>query len=415
MATLSLRGLFVAPSSIAWVLVQQITTKFFFGLKFLLAAKLLGPEQFGMVGVAIAALAIVESLADTGMTQAMIQRKAKLNETEAGAVWTLQLARGFVIALILAVSSDVVASLFRIREASPLIMIAAILPIIRNAVNPGFYVLQRDRNFRAVSMSETISAVTDFSVALVLLESGYGPVAVLFGSCSGDLFRFLISWAKFSTPLCVNFHWKHIAELGRYGLWIWLSSILAVMLNQFDKVIVARWLGAGSFGLYQTSSRLAQLGISDIALAVGQYLFPTMSRIYHEHRESGRAYFLNALVKMSIFSGILSLLLISVSRFFVEKILGEAWLSAVLLIRIQCLSMWIGAMIAVCVAYLRASGRPKVVTCSSIIQLAVLTMPSYWVIQIYGVQGMAWLVLSSLSASFLYMVSQAAKGDMECA
>jgi len=403
------------PDHIAWVLIQQIMCKGLFGIKFLFAARILGPERFGLVGVAIAALAIVESLADTGMMQAIIQRPSKLAPSEAGAVWTLQLLRGAIIATALAVSAGFIARLFGIPDSATLIMVAAILPLIRNAVHPGFFLLQRERNFRAVSLSESLSSGVDFFAALTLLESGCGPVSVLLGSCSGDAIRLALSWSKFRIPLQANLKWKKISDLGRYGLWIWASSILAVLLNQFDKFVVARWLGPASFGVYQTSSRLAQLGISDIALAAGQYLFPTMARMHNERQADGKKYFYKALLKMSIISGFLSAALICFAPFLVGKILGEKWISAIPVIRIQCVSMWFGAMIAVCVAFLRASGRPHVVTYSSIIQLFVLIMPSYWVINRFGVIGMAWLVFSALGVSLLYMVKQALSGVEQCA
>lgn len=389
---------------IAWVLLQQLINKGCMGLKFVIAARILGPEKFGLVGVAIAALAIVESLADTGMTQAIIQRSGLLTLMEGGAVWTLQIVRGCLITFILAVLASPIAELFGIPQSSGLIAFAAILPALRNAVNPGYYYLQRSRNFRAFSINEITGAILDFIGSVFLLKIGLGPASVLIGVMFSDMFRLIRSWISFRIAIKPNLEWSKIREMGRYGLWIWASSTLTVILNQFDKIIVARWLGVANFGIYQTSARFAQLGISDIAVAAGQYLFPTMSKIHHTDSSKGKKFFFESLIKMTLVSGGLSAIFVLIAPIFVKVLLGSAWISAIPVLRIQCLSMWIGALIAVCVAYCRASGNPKFVSYAGLIQLVVLVVPSYWVIKFYGVIGMAFLVMIALFVSFIFMI-----------
>ena len=117
---------------------------------------------------------------------------------------------------------------------------------------------------------------------------------------------------------------------------------------------------------------------------------------------------------MAVISGALSLSLAAGASLLIGAVLGNEWLSAVPILRIQCLSMWIGALIAVCVAFLRASGRPQCVTHASLIQLSVLVLPSYSVINYFGVVGMAWLVTTALALACLYMYRQAVIRSPQC-
>ena len=394
-------------SHVAWVLIQHVLVKGFFAAKFLIAARLLGPEQFGLVGVALAALAIVESLSDTGLTQALIQREKLLSPAEAGAVWTLQITRGFVLLVVLYLFAGPIGNLFGIAAAAPLIALAALLPLVRNAVNPGYAVLQRDRRFRALSASESAVSMMDLLSTIAFLYAGLGAVSVLMGSLVADGCRLVLSWFAFRLPMTVNIAWGAIKDLGKYGRWIWGTSVLTVILNQFDKIVVARWLGATQFGMYQTASRLAQMAVADVAVALGGFLFPSISTLHHSSPAKAHAYFLGALRKIGLVCGALAIASILLGPLVLSLILGPAWQGVGPVLQLQCVSMWFGALIAVCVAYLKAIGKPRSISVATVFQLLTLALPAYWVVNAWGSVGMAGLVAVSLGVSFLVMYFQA--------
>lgn len=359
-----------------------------------------------MVAVALAALAIVESLSDTGMPQALIQRKNHITRKEAGAAWTLQVGRGLVLMLVLYLFSQPLASLFGIAEAASLIALASALPLARNAINPGFLLLQKDRNFRVIGISESAVSIVDVAMTFACIFGGLGAASVLLGTLTADSSRFALSWLFFRYPMTVNCRWSAIKDLGRYGRWIWGTSVLAVVLNQFDKVVIARWLGATQFGMYQTSSRVAQLAVADIAVALGGFLFPTMVQLHHASPKEAHAYFLKSLKRIGMICGGLSLGVITVGPKVLQLILGAAWHGTGPILQIQGISMWFGSLIAVCVAYLRAIGRPNVIAHATFVQLLVLVTPAYWVVQGYGAIGMAVLVTVGLASSLGVMIFQ---------
>ena len=172
---------FSNKESFLWVVVQQVFVRGLTALKFFVAARILGPESFAQIGVGLLAVAMVESLTDTGMQQAVIQKSTQLDHTEAGAVWTLQIIRGAVLAFFLLLVSPYIAEAFSVASAAGLIALAAVLPLIRNCLNPGYFSLHRSRNFRAVCFTEVISVISDGVVAGMLLILGFGPMSVIVG------------------------------------------------------------------------------------------------------------------------------------------------------------------------------------------------------------------------------------------
>ena len=84
----------LAPSAATWVLAQQVAVRGLVAVKFLAIGRLLGPAAIGSVSVALLAVAIAESLSDTGLAQAVVQGRDAPTRDELGAVFTTLVARG---------------------------------------------------------------------------------------------------------------------------------------------------------------------------------------------------------------------------------------------------------------------------------------------------------------------------------
>lgn len=381
------------PQHALWVVLQMFLVRGVVALKLLLAARLLGPEQVGLVGIALLTLAIVESISDTGLSQAVIQHRERIGSWQGGSIWSLQVTRGFVLALGLIGLAIPIGMFFKEERASTLIALAALLPIVRNAFNPGLVLAQRDRNFRGIAGLEGASALADLAVTLIAIRLGVGAASMLLGVLAADVLKCASTWTLFRYRIRPNFHWGGLRELTSFGKWVWGSSVVTLLLNQLDKVLVARFLGTAEFGLYQVASRIAQLVIADSATAIGQYLYPTFAHRFRVSEEYSRGLFRYVFVRVFGAALTIALLLSTFSNDVVSIALGEAWMPASRVLKVLAFSMCVGAVIAVLVPYCRAIGRPKIVTAATLLQLLVLAPLSVAMIWAYGAMGMAFATL----------------------
>lgn len=373
-------------------------------LKFLLAARLLGPELIGLVGIATLSLAIVESLSDTGLSQAVVQRHSTINPREAGAVWTLQMSRGLVLAIALLLLAVPIAALFKVSASAGLVALAAVIPLLRNAFNPGLFLVQRDRNFRRLSLFEASAASLDFAITLLFIHLGFGAMSILLGNIASDFVKLTLSWTWFRVYMQPTFQWRLIKELTSFGKWVWGTSVLTLVLNQLDKVLVARFLGTTEFGLYQVASRIAQLVVADGAVALGQYLFPTFAKRHRSSPKAARDYLSWTMRRLVPGAGAIALVLIVVAGVLVNLVLSAEWSTAVPVLRALAAPMFLGAIIAVLVAYLRGTGIPKVVTQATIAQLIVLLVVAPPLLYYFAAIGMAISLAIAGAAAVAYML-----------
>ncbi|SDH14814.1 oligosaccharide flippase family protein [Paraburkholderia phenazinium] len=391
-------------SAATWVLIQQVVVRGLVALKFLAIGRMLGPAAIGSVSVALLAVAIAEALSDTGLAQAVVQAKVMPSRGELGAVWTTLTARGTLIALLLIALAPLMNAQFHLGGSLVLLQLAAALPLIRGLASPAYYMVQRERRFQQLAGVETSAAFADCAIGLACAWGGAGAIAVLIGMLVGEALKTLLTWTTMGPRPPVRFAWHGIGHYVNFSRWIWAGSVVNLLLNQFDKVLVAKLLGPVALGAYQMSSKLAQMLLADAAIALGQYLFPTFSA--HHRREDGSAARLFARYMIVIVTGLVAVVLVlrwTAAPLFM-LVLGPAWMSAVPLFRIFVINMAIGAVIAMLVAYLRAVGAPKAATEASVLQVIALVVIVPPATHLWGVTGVAWAMTVGLSGSAAWML-----------
>jgi O-antigen/teichoic acid export membrane protein len=390
-------------SAATWVLLQQVVVRGLVALKFLAIGRMLGPAAIGSVSVALLAVAIAEALSDTGLAQAVVQAKNVPTRSELGAVWTTLTARGALIALLLIALAPLMNAQFHLGGSLLLLQLAAALPLIRGVASPAYYMVQRDRGFQQLAGVETSAAFTDCAIGLCCAWGGMGAFAVLVGMIAGETLKTVLTWTTMGPRPPIRLAWHGIGHYVNFSRWIWAGSVVNLVLNQFDKVLVAKLLGPVALGAYQMSSKLAQMLLADAAIALGQYLFPTFSA--HHRREDGSAAKLFARYMTVIVLGLVVVVLVlrwTAAPLFM-LVLGPAWMSAVPLFKIFVINMAIGAVIAMLVAYLRAIGAPKAATQASILQVIALVIIVPPATHLWGVTGVAWSMTAGLSAAAAWM------------
>jgi O-antigen/teichoic acid export membrane protein len=392
------------PGHVGWVLGQQVVLRTCQALKFLIAARCLGPEAFALVAVAMTVLLVAEALSDTGLGPAMVQRAQPISPPEVGAVWTLQLFRGGVLALVLWGLSQPLADLFLLPAASDLIAFVALVPVFRGAGHPGYLLLQRDRAFRAVSGAECMGAILDLGVTMLALHVGLGPASLVWGSLAAEVWRLCAGVLLSRVSLQPNLGWRRVRALGQFGVWVWATSALAVLLNQFDKVVVARWLGGVEFGLYQTAARVAQLAVTDLPSAAAQHAFANISRAHHQAPQAAQGLFIRYLRWTAMGAGVVAVALALAAHPLLVGVLGPQWADAVPVLRAQCAAMWVGALMAMAVAHVRATGKPQWVVHAVLGQALVLVTLAWPAIHWAGAVGMALAAAAAGGAALAYLL-----------
>ncbi|HTR08672.1 MAG TPA: oligosaccharide flippase family protein [Paraburkholderia sp.] len=396
------------PGAATWVLLQQVVVRGLVAVKFLVIGRILGPSAIGLASVALLAVAIAEALSDTGLAQAVIQGPAPPTRAESGAVWTTLATRGLLIALLLVASAPLMDAQFHLGGAIGLVQLAALLPLLRGLASPAYFIAQRERRFQHIAAIEISSACVDCGLGVALAMAGAGPYSLLLGMMIGEACKSVVTWVALAPRPPVRLRWSGIGHYVGFSRWIWASSVIILITNQFDKVVVGKLLGPTQLGAWQMSSKLAQMLLADAAIAMSQYLFPTFAAHHRGGPQAAARLFRWYLAAAALgLASVVIVLRLTAEPLF-ALVLGAAWLPAVPLFRIFVINMAISALNSVLASYLRAVGDARAVTVASLLQVIALVVSVPPAMHAWGVTGIAWSMTFGLASGAGWMLYRVA-------
>lgn len=387
-----------------WVLVQQFLSRGFVAIKFLLLARLLGPESMGLISIALVSLAFVEATTELGLMHAVVQRKFDLNLGQSNALWTLQLIRGIAISFILYISAPMLVNLFQVPDSLSVLQLISIIPLLRGLASIGFFNSNRNRNFRTISLIQVCVTLIDLLVSVILIMYIPTPMSAIMGLVIAEFVRVILSHIIYKTYPRINFDFKSISDIVNYGKWIWANSVSSFLFNQLDKVLASRYLGVSMVGYYQMSQKMTQMSITDISFAMGQYLFPVFSKMNREKNISITKFYIKIMEVIVGFAIFTSAVLYINAEWIVDKILGDQWGQMIPILQFMLISASLAGVINVSVVFHRALGNPRIVTKASYIQLILFCVLAAVGLTYLGVYGLIFANIVGLCASNIILL-----------
>jgi O-antigen/teichoic acid export membrane protein len=154
-----------------------------------LAARVLSPRDFGIMGVAMLSLTIVEQLSQTGFHSALVQRDKDV-EAYLDVAFTWHVLRGAVIALLLAILAPWLGRFYHESALVPVMLAAALQPLLSGFANIGQVHFHRQLDFRAlalVKLSQVALRVAVFVPAILYFRNVWALVAGVLASALSAL------------------------------------------------------------------------------------------------------------------------------------------------------------------------------------------------------------------------------------
>jgi O-antigen/teichoic acid export membrane protein len=299
----------------------------------LLLARLLGPKDFGLVGMVTAITEILTWLRDFGLSSAAIQRST-ITDQQISTLFWINILLGALLALVVAAMAPAVAGFYHKPEPFGVTVVLAAGFLFNGAGVQHSALLQRQMRFTALAMISVVSSLVGTVIAIGGAEAGYGYWALVAMAVSSPLsatvgFWLTTGWIPRTPERRVG-----IRSMMRFGGALTLNGLVAYVAFNADKVMIGRfWGAAAAMGIYGSAYQLLNIPTATLNTAVGEIAFAALSRLQHDPIRL-RSYFLKG---FSLIPG-LTLPITLVCALFADDVvfvlLGPKWKEAAAIIRL---------------------------------------------------------------------------------
>ena len=264
-----------------WSILGEAATRLIAPAVFLVLARLLTPEDFGVVAAATVDISLCQAIADAGLGKALIRQREDV-ETSAIAVFWISLATSLALGLALAIASPMIAGFFGDARVEPVVRVLALqVPLTGLAAVP-VALLQRDLAFRELFWVRLVTAGLPAMASIPMALAGYGYWALVAGAVIGQGLQCVVLWYRSHWRPGLSMDMHAARQLVGFGRWTMLSAMLAWCYGWLDSLVVARFLGTHDMGLYR-------VGNAFVTMTFGLMFAPLLPVLYSLFSADGHA------------------------------------------------------------------------------------------------------------------------------
>jgi O-antigen/teichoic acid export membrane protein len=289
--------------------------------------RMLGPENFGIVGQATVYVTIAWIFLNFGLPVTIIQRR-RLGAEDIGTALTITMVSGLVLGAATFIGAPWIADFFQTPELTAVMRVLSISLFLKAAAVVPAAMLAREMRFKALASAEIVSTIVSGGIAIFAAVNGASYWALVIQMLVLDVIYLAMTLAPSRLPLPT---WSHSAaqRLWAFSSRMMGSDIVNYISDNAEKVLIARFLGATPLGLYNLAGRVLVVPIETLGKTADRVILPMFSRLQDDRDRVSRL-FLQATASVAVFVSPPMTLIILCAPLGVPLAFGDAWDKAVL-------------------------------------------------------------------------------------
>ncbi len=356
-------------------------------------ARVLMPEDFGLIATALAILAFSEGTVATGFESAIIQKQER-PEDYLNSAWTIELIRNVVLFVVVFSLAPLLGSFFNEVRVVAVLRVLSLTFIIQGLKNIGIVFFRKDLDFKKQFLIDSLPLIVYVAIVVPLVLVIRNVWALVVGILIRRVAFLLLSYILHPHRPRLELKKARVKGLFNFGKWIFLSSVIAIVREQGLIMFVSKYLGVILLGVYNRAMVFSWLIFRDIGEIVWKVGYPAFSKLQYD-LEGFKKAFLKTLYILTFLITPLAGMIFALGEDFVFIVLTEKWSGIVPVLKVLSISSLILVSNTPSGISFQAMGKPFIGTKIAFIGLAVVLLLIYPLTRQWGLVGAAFSILIS--------------------
>ena len=383
---------------LAWSMIERFATQgvqFLFGI---ILARLLSPDDYGIIAMPLVFLAIAQCIIDSGFSTALI-RKPELTEDDLSTAFYFNIGIGILCYAVLFFSSPLIADFYHTPILSSLLKVTALAVLFNPLCAVQQAILTRKIDFKTQAIVSLSGAVVSGIVGLYMAYNGFGVWSLVFQQVGGYVMRTILLWILGKWKPKRKWSWESFHYLWGFGSKMLGSGLLDTIYNNIYPIVIGKYFSAQDLGNYTRAQQFSSLPSSNVTGVLQRVTFPVLSSIQNEDERLAKNY--RKILKLSAFLVFPMMLMLSaIANPLVRILLTDKWIGCVILLQIVCFQMMWYPIHAINLNLLTVKGRSDLFFRLEIFKkimgvcIMFITIP----------HGIIWMVSGGIVSSMLSLI-----------
>lgn len=293
----------------------------------IITARLLSPDDFGLMGALAIFTQLSNTLVESGFTSALVRRKEN-KPADYAAIFYFNVGLSIIIYLLLYISAPSLSVFFNKPPLTDLARFLFLAIIINSLGIVQNIVLTKAVAFRQISIADLTSAIVAGIVAIVLALMGFGYWALAWQVVLQPTVRTLMLWmfSHYRFGLRADFH--IIREVFAFSFFLLMMTVISTIVRNVYNVCIGRFYSSALLGFYNQANKFQQIPSTVVASTTSGVAYPILARLDHDARR--QIAYLRKMMRITAFLIFPVMIgLGSLTAPLVSLVLTDKWLPAV--------------------------------------------------------------------------------------
>jgi teichuronic acid exporter len=350
-------------------------------------ARLLLPEQYGLIGMLVFFMAVSQSILDSGFGAALIQKK-EATPVDESSIFLFNIFVGVLLAGLLSLAAPLIADFFNQPILIPLTRVMSLNIVINSFALIQSTLVIKSLNFKTQIKVSLTATVLSGIVGISMAYSGYGVWSLVVQSLANSFMRAVLFWIFSSWRPALVFRFDSLKQMFPFGSRMLLSGLLDTFFQNLYQVFIGRMFSPADLGYFVRARSMETMVVQATSGTLSRVMFPAMSAIQDDIARLKQAY--RKTISFSVFVNFpLMLGLMVAARPIILLLLTEKWAMSIPYFQVMCLIGMLYPLDLLNLNILKVKGRSDLFFKVEIIK-KMLIAAAIFITYRYGIMAMLY-------------------------
>ena len=324
----------------------------------LVLARLLSPEEYGLIGICLIFTTILNGIVDSGFSSALI-RKQEVSNDDCNTMFIVNMVLSVALYVLLFATAPLVSAFFAREQLTELLRVVGLILIINALSIIQVTILTKRIDFKTKTKASVSASIISGVLGIWMAFYGYGVWALVAQQLSKQGLYTIGLWLLNKWWPNFKFNVASFKYMWGFGWKMLVVSILNSLWNQMYQVVIGKYYSPATLGQYTRARDYANIFSNNLTAIVQRTSFPTLSSIQDAPQHMVAVY--RKIIKVTMFVTCVCMLsLAAVSEPLIYFLIGEKWHEASTYLPLICISMSLYPLHALNLNMLQVQGRSDI-------------------------------------------------------
>lgn len=373
-------------SGVRWTgLSHGVQTGFTFLITIILA-RLLEPEDFGLIAIASTFMVFIGFLNEFGIGSSIVQKEV-LGQKEISSIFWFNLLVGILTTGITILIAPFIAVFFKEPRLGPILMILSSAFFLSSLCIVQQSLLSKSLEFKFLYLVRISCSIISGLLAIILAYNGFGVWSLVCQVVAENFFTAILLWLPGRWYPLRHFRWSEVRMMMNFSLNYLGFNIVNSFSERAPHLLIGKFLGSEALGFYALALRLVAHPLETVSYITGNVLFPVFSKIQKDNIRIGDLY-LQAMKHTGflVFPVMIGLLITAPE--LIQVVFGEKWKDTIFVLQVLSVAGFIQAISTNNSVLYLSKGRTDVQLKMSLLSLFIIAVALYIGTR-WGINGVA--------------------------